>query len=81
MGETKSALITFSREPEFSEELETASKKQFEKPKRPDSEDDWVNFQDWFTLEYQFENGETVVGLFVENYKHAMSKDVRELIL
>jgi hypothetical protein len=81
MGDIKSALIAFSRQPEFSEELETALKSQFGKPKRPDSEDEWVSFQDWFILQYRLEDGGTVAGLFVENYKHAMSKDVRDLIL
>jgi hypothetical protein len=81
MGDIKSALITFSRRPEFSGEMKAALKRRFGEPKRPDSEDEWVSFQDWFTLQHKLEDGETIAGRFVENNKHAMSKDVRELIL
>jgi hypothetical protein len=81
MGDIKSALITFSRRPEFREELEAALKKQFGKPRRPASEDEWVTFQDWFILQYKLEGGETIAGRFVEYYDNLMSEDVRELIL
>jgi len=81
MGDIKSALITFSRRPEFNEEMEAALKREFGKPKRPDSNDEWVNFQDWFILQHQLEDGKTIAGQFVEHYKNSMSKDVRELIL
>jgi hypothetical protein len=81
MGDIKSALITFSRQPEFSEELEAALKRQFGKPSCPDSEDEWIRFQDWFLLQYKLEEGETIAERFVENHKNSMSNDVRKLIL
>ncbi|MEA1946351.1 MAG: hypothetical protein U9N83_03495, partial [Thermodesulfobacteriota bacterium] len=81
IGDIKAALINFSRRSEFREEFEAALKKQFGKPQRPDSEDEWITFQDWFTLEYELEDGETIPRRFVEHYQDLMSDDVRRLIL
>ena len=81
IGDVKSALIDFSRRPEFTEDLEAALEEQFGEAKRPNAEEEWVNFQDWFTLQYKLETGETIAGQFVENFKNSMSRDVRELIL
>lgn len=81
IGDIKAALINFSRRSEFREEFEAALKKQFGKPQRPDSEDEWITFQDWFTLEYELEDGETIPQRFVEHYQDLISDDVRRLIL
>ncbi|MBW2000493.1 MAG: hypothetical protein JRJ29_21365 [Deltaproteobacteria bacterium] len=81
MGDIKAALIAFSQRPEFREDFEEALVKRFGKPERPDSEHEWVTFQDWFVLEYELEKGETVATRFVEYYSDFMSDDVRRLVL
>jgi len=81
MGDIKAALIDFSRRSEFGEDLKAALNKQFGKPERPDSEMEWVAFQDWFLLEYELKEGKTIAQRFVEHYKNLMSEDVRQLIL
>jgi len=81
MGDIKAALIDFSRRSEFREDLEAALNEQFGKPERPDSEEQWVTFQDRFILEYELEEGETVAQRFVEHYENLVSDDVRQLIL
>lgn len=81
MGDIKAALINFSRRSEFRKNLKAALSKQFGKPERPDSEQEWVTFQDWFLLEYKLEGGKTIAQRFRERYENLMSDDVRELIL
>ncbi|MBW2136624.1 MAG: hypothetical protein JRH06_03605 [Deltaproteobacteria bacterium] len=81
IGDIKAALIAFSQRPEFREDFEEALAKRFGKPERPDSDHEWVTFQDWFVLEYELEKGETVATRFVEYYSDFMSDDVRRLVL
>ncbi len=81
MGDVKAALIGFSRRPEFKEDIEAALEKKFGKPKRPDSQEEWVTFQDRFVLEHRLNNDDTVLERFVEHYEDNMGDDVRDLIL
>ena len=80
IGEIKNALITFSRDPEFEEDLEEALIRRFGKPERPESKEVWANFQDWFVLEYELEEGDTVIERFWGHYHDFMSDDVRRLV-
>lgn len=81
IGDIKAALIDFSRRSEFEEDFKAALNEQFGKPERPDSEEEWVTFQDRFILEYELEEGGTVAQRFVEHHENLMSDDVRQLIL
>ncbi len=81
IGDIKSALISFSRGSEFRTDFEAAMQEQFGSAERPDSEDEWIAFQDRFILEHELESGETVVQRFVNRYKKVMSEDVRQLVL
>ncbi len=81
IGDIKSALITFSRGSELRTDFEAAMQEQFGSDDRPDSEEEWIAFQDRFVLEHELESGETVVRKFVNHHKKIMSEDVRQLVL
>jgi len=81
IGDIKSALIAFSRGSEFRNDFKAAMQEQFGSANRPDSEDEWIAFQDRFVLEHELESGETVVRKFVNHHKKIMSEDVRQLVL
>ncbi len=79
IGDIKSVLIDFSHRSEFMEEFEAAAKDRFGE-KKPESDFEWINFQDWFVLQYELDNGKTVVRRFAEHYKKYLSNDVRRLL-
>jgi hypothetical protein len=80
IGDIKDALITFSRGPEFFNDWKKALMKQHGKPTRPEKEELWINFQDWFILEYRFLDGDTVVDKFLAAFESAISEAVAELV-
>jgi hypothetical protein len=77
----KEALIRYSRRSEFQADFEAARYVRFGNRKRPDSENEWIAFQDWFVLECELESGVTIIERFVEQYNAVMSIDVRRLVL
>jgi len=81
LGDIKAALIRFSQRPDLAEEFQAAFKERFGKNREPDSEEEWITFQDWFALEKELEGSGTVAQRFVEEHKHKMSEDIRELVL
>jgi len=81
IGDIKQALVRFAKNLEYTDEMNMAFGKRQREPSTPDSEEDWINFFDWFILEYELEEGGTIADLFLEHYEEIMSKDVRELIL
>jgi len=81
LGDIKAALIRFSRSPNLADEFQAAFEERFGKNGETDSEDAWITFQDWFVLENKLEDDGTVAQRFVEEHKHRMSDDVRELVL
>jgi hypothetical protein len=81
LGDIKAAVIRFSRSPGLADEFQAAFEERFGKNGEPDSEDEWITFQDWFVLENELEDGGTVAQRFVEEHGHKMSEDVRELVL
>lgn len=81
IGDIKGALVHFAQQADFEEDIERALEEWFGESKPPDSEEAWIEFLDWFLLEYELEGGETVARRFVEDYGAMMSEDVRELVL
>jgi hypothetical protein len=79
IGDIKSALIDFSHRSEFMEDFETAANVRFGE-KKPKSDFEWVNFQDWFVLQYELNNRKTVAQRFTEHYKNYLSNDVHRLL-
>lgn len=79
IGDIKSALIDFSRRSEFIEDFEAAANDRFGK-KDPESEFEWINFQDWFVLQYELGDGKTIVQRFAEQHRNYIGKDVRRLL-
>ena len=79
IGDIKSALIDFSHRSEFIEEFEAAASERFGE-KKPESDFEWINFQDWFVLQYEPDDGKTVVQRFAEHYKKYLSHGVRRLL-
>ncbi|MEJ2164793.1 MAG: hypothetical protein P8X90_04630 [Desulfobacterales bacterium] len=79
IGNIKSTLIAFSQRSEFIEAFEAAAKDRFGE-KNPESEFEWINFQDWFVLQHKLDDGKTVAQRFIENYKNYLSKDVHLLL-
>jgi hypothetical protein len=79
IGDIKSALVGFSHRSEFIEALEIAVKIRFG-DKDPESDFEWINFQDWFILENDLEDGKTIVQRFSEHFKKFLSNDVRQLL-
>jgi hypothetical protein len=79
IGDIKSALIDFSRRSEFMEDFEAAANDRFGE-KKPKSDFEWINFQDWFVLQYELDNGKTVMQRFAEHYKNYLSSDVHRLL-
>ena len=81
IGDIKAALINFSRSSEFKHDFTAAMQDQFGSTNRPESEEEWITFQDRFILEDKLESGETVVEKFVNHHEKVMSEDVRQLLL
>jgi len=81
IGDIKGALLSFLGRSEIQEDLDAAFEKRFGKEGKPDSEEQWIAFQDWFALEYELQGGGTVAQRFVEEYEDVISHDVRELVL
>jgi len=81
IGDIKHALVRFAKSLEFTDEMNLAFEKRRGEPNPPDSEEDWIDFFDWFILEYELKEGGTIADLFLEHYEEIMSKDVRELVL
>jgi len=81
IGDIKAALINFSRGSDFKHAFNAAMQDQFGSTDRPDSEEEWIAFQDRFILEYELESGDTVVERFVDHHKEKMSEDVRQVVL
>ena len=78
-GDIKAALIDFSRRSEFIEDFEAAANDRFGE-KDPESEFEWINFQDWFVLQCELEDGKTIVQHFIEHHKNSIGKEVRRLL-
>lgn len=81
IGDIKRALIRFSQSATFSDAFQEAFEDQFGEDAKPDTEHEWISFQDWFVLENVLEDGTTIAERFLEQHKHTMSDDVREMIL
>jgi hypothetical protein len=81
IGDIKGALINFSRGSEFKQDFNAAMQDQFGSTDRPDSENEWILFQDRFVLEHTLESDDTVVEKFIDRYNKTMSEDVRQLVL
>jgi hypothetical protein len=79
IGDIKAALIDFSHHTEFMEDFEAAANDRFGEEK-PESDFEWINFQDWFVLQYELDDGKTIVQRFAEHYKKHLSHDVRRLL-
>jgi hypothetical protein len=77
----KEVLISHSQRAEFKHDFETARFMRFGDRKRPEDENEWIGFQDWFVLECELASGETVIEHFVAQYNAVMSLDVRRLLL
>ena len=75
----KSALVDFSHRSEFAEKFAAAANDHFGE-KEPESDFEWINFQDYFVLQYKLEDDKTVLQRFVERYKKYLSNDVRQLL-
>ncbi|MEE4261595.1 MAG: hypothetical protein V2I56_02825 [Desulfobacteraceae bacterium] len=80
LGDIKGALITYSRGEKFSDDFNAELRKKYGKQHRPENETDWINFQDWFTLEWKTDGGDGVIDQFVRKYKNDMSPDILTLI-
>jgi len=81
IGDIKKALIDFTENTDFGEDINKALEKRLGEPKLPDSEETWIDFLDWFVLEYELDGDGTIARRFVEHYGGLMSEDVRELVL
>ncbi|MGD9349706.1 MAG: hypothetical protein PVF71_08620 [Desulfobacterales bacterium] len=81
IADIKGALISYSRRTEFKPDFEAARFRRYGNRERPEDENEWIGFQDWFVLECELESGETIIGRFVEQYNAVMSLDVRRLLL
>jgi len=81
IGDVKGALIDYSRHVEFTEDFEAALQKRFGRAQRPEAENEWISFQDWFVLQCQLDSGKTVIERFIEKHQDVISDDVRQLLL
>lgn len=81
IGDIKQALVHFAKGLDFHDEMNIAFEIRLGKPKPPESEDAWIDFLDWFILEYELREGGTIASLFVDHYDEIISEDVQELIL
>lgn len=81
IGDIKGALIGYSRRFEFAEDFEAALQARFGKRQRPEAEDEWIAFQDWFVLQCRLESGGTVIERFIEEHQNIISDDVRQLVV
>ena len=81
IGDIKGALIGYSRRFEFTEDFGAALQARFGKRRRPEAEDEWFAFQDWFVLQCRLESGGTVIERFIEEHQNIISDDVRQLVV
>ncbi len=75
----KTGLIIFSRRLEFREDFGVAVKDHFGEAK-PESDFEWINFQDWFILQHELADGTTIIQRFAGHYKKHLGQDVRRLL-
>lgn len=75
------ALIRYSWRTEFKPDFEAARFMRYGNRQRPEDENEWIGFQDWFVLECELTSGEAVIYRFIEQYNAVMSIDVRRLLL
>ena len=75
----KSALIDFSHRSEFAEKFSAAANDRFGE-KEPESDFEWINFQDYFILQYKLDDNKTILRRFIEHFKKYLSNDVRQLL-
>lgn len=80
IGEIKKALVRFAESLELGSEMDIAFEKRLGKTDPPESEGEWIDFLDWFILEYELEEGGTIAELFVEHHREIMSDDVLDLV-
>jgi hypothetical protein len=81
VGDVKGALIDYSRHVDFAEDFEVALQERFGTRQRPENENEWINFQDWFVLQCQLDSEGTVIERFIEHHQDLISDDVRQLVL
>jgi hypothetical protein len=80
IGDIKAVLVNYMRGFEFEDDLDVEAKKRFGKMGKPKKESEWINFLDWFLLEYRLRSGEKIVDLFLERYEDDIHPDVHFLI-
>ena len=81
IGDIKGLLIDFLKTTDFGEDIALAMEERFGESAPPESDGERIDFLDWFILEYEMEDGGTVIGHFIDEYDEMMSDDVRELVL
>jgi len=80
IGDIKAVLVKYMRRPEFKDDLDAEQNDRFGKKGKPKNEGEWINFQDWFLLEFKLRSGERIIDLFLETYQEDIHPDVYNLI-
>jgi hypothetical protein len=78
-GDRKHELVEFSREPRFEDAFQEAFERQFGEPATVD-EEQFINFFDFFVLQYRLPDGRTVVEHFVAEHPQ-LPEEERAMLL